>query len=771
MTPAQEECGQEPTRGTLGRSKLADYCQDHAQRQAPFLTEAGGSTITYGDCLVGVDVLDEMFRDVGVGAGDRVLLFPGVHDWLLVPAFLAAVRNGALLAPLSPRAPRDSVLEFCRRLAPKLVLADPDVPLPKPTGGQRFFRVDELRARIEARLKSPGETLATRDEPPDDPARPSLMICPHNPPPVSGAMLTEESLVTVASAIASCYGITEDDSIAKLTSYHHVHAISLAAFLPVVSGARLVVPSGGEVTPAERFRTVVETGASIVVLPPGLVYELVHADLGGEEKAFGERVRFGLCAGEPLPASVWQRFEQKFQFRIYQGWGLAETAGWVTGVMPDSHPDYSSVGIPLVGDVRIRKDRSFNAESLTADRRSRFEADARTRESPLGRVQVRSPALMTGYYKSPRGKKSLTSDGYWTTEQIGFISPRGTLNVVGRADDVVVRDGAQVAVNTVDQILQMRDEVAICKTVGLGDDEVGYRIVTAYVPTPDATASAEDLHAWLCAHLPPGHRPDRTEAIGRIPRDAGGTLSLATLRAILSGAAADYVCSQLTARCWVRFPPSEPEELRRRVDAALREGSPIKFACYWGCGGRTELNSADEDSLLRIRDHAAVAKVADNFEVTVTIVLQDIHARVNHVDPASAATYFRAIAERASELGLDTMYASEVWDEYGLKLAEVFNEVETPEFAEKWASLGPIVDRLIHQSEKHSHRVERDPEYNAQLYHAACQLERPVFASKFCEHIWMTYAQPEMDAYVPDLPKLRTYSWRKGRVEPPWFVW
>lgn len=118
-----------------------------------------------------------------------------------------------------------------------------------------------------------------------------------------------------------------------------------------------------------------------------------------------------------------------------------------------------------------------------------------------GRIEVRGPMVSPGYAGSkPR------PDGAWlTTGDIGTISDAGRLQVLGRADRVIVTGGENVHPAAVEGALLGQPGVSAIRVRGEPDPEWG-AIVAAEVVTD---LSQEDLDTLARAVLAPPMRPRR----------------------------------------------------------------------------------------------------------------------------------------------------------------------------------------------------------------------------------------------------------------------
>ncbi len=99
-----------------------------------------------------------------------------------------------------------------------------------------------------------------------------------------------------------------------------------------------------------------------------------------------------------------------------------------------------------------------------------------------GRIRLGGTTLAAGYRGavSDADRAAFTPDGFRTND-LGAWRPDGRLEVLGRADDVIVTGGEKVAPATVERALLAQDGVREACAVGLPDPEWGARVVAAVV--------------------------------------------------------------------------------------------------------------------------------------------------------------------------------------------------------------------------------------------------------------------------------------------------
>ncbi len=190
-----------------------------------------------------------------------------------------------------------------------------------------------------------------------------------------------------------------------------------------------------------------------------------------------------LVGGGPLDPRVRAEAERT-GVRVVQTYGMSETCG---GCVYD--------GRPLAGvEVRIG------------------DGDE---------VQLRGPVLFNGYEGEPERTAAAQVDGWFRTDDLGALDADGRLQVLGRADDVVISGGVKVPARAVATAVAADTAVLDVEVVGVPDEEWG-ELVTAVVEARDPISldGVRDLvepRAWaprrlvVLRELPrlPNGKPDR----------------------------------------------------------------------------------------------------------------------------------------------------------------------------------------------------------------------------------------------------------------------
>lgn len=208
-------------------------------------------------------------------------------------------------------------------------------------------------------------------------------------------------------------------------------------------------------------------------------------------------------------------------------YGLTETSSTISILGPDDHRmaiyaddeagkrRLGSVGRPLPSlEVEIR---GPDGEVLGPNQ--------------SGEIYVRGEQV-SGEYTT---KKVIQDDGWFATNDGGFLDEEGFLFVEGRLDDVIVRGGENMSPGEIEDVLREHPGVADVAVLGLPDNEWGEKVAAVVVPG-ETTPSADELAAWVKARLRSSKTPEVWAFRDALPYNDTGKLLRRQLKAEMSKA-------------------------------------------------------------------------------------------------------------------------------------------------------------------------------------------------------------------------------------------
>lgn len=210
----------------------------------------------------------------------------------------------------------------------------------------------------------------------------------------------------------------------------------------------------------------------------------------------------------------------------------------------DAGADWSRLQALLVGGGRIEADLAAEAAAAGAPVVATYGAtetcggcvyDGRPLDGMRvaldddGGIHLRGAMLMRRYRGDPEATAAALVDGWLATADRGRWTDDGRLEVLGRADDVIVTGGDNVAADAVAAALAAVDEIVEAAVAGEADPEWGERVV-AWVVVGDHSDPGDDaLRAAVAERVGAHAAPKTIRRVAALPRTALGKVDRARL--------------------------------------------------------------------------------------------------------------------------------------------------------------------------------------------------------------------------------------------------
>jgi fatty-acyl-CoA synthase len=233
--------------------------------------------------------------------------------------------------------------------------------------------------------------------------------------------------------------------------------------------------------------------------------------------------------GGRMPQAVIERALRLLpQVDFVNAYGLTETSSTISMLSPDDHREAMSSM-----DERVRRRLGSVGRPLPS-----LEVEIRGPDNAVlppgqsGEIYVRGDQV-SGEYTH---KKVVQDDGWFATNDGGWMDEDGYLFVEGRLDDVIVRGGENISPGEIEDVLRHHPNVADVAVLGVPDDEWGERVAAVVVPKGEAPSEA-DLSDWVKARLRSTKTPEVWEFRDALPYNETGKLLRRQIRTEMAAAA------------------------------------------------------------------------------------------------------------------------------------------------------------------------------------------------------------------------------------------
>jgi amino acid adenylation domain-containing protein len=491
--------------------------EEQAQR-APQAVAAvhGGRSLTYGQ----LDALGEQLalhlRSLGVGPDVLVGLYVE-RSLEQVVGLIGVLKAGGAYLPLDPTYPADRLRFMMDDARPKVLLTQRALANELPAHSAAVVCLDAPIPRAPERAAGRSGGRNGRRPGPTVPGPDSLAYVLYTSGSTGrpkGVQIRQRSLVNLLSSMRQEPGLMASDTLLAVTTLAFDIA-ALELFLPLTTGARVVMAAREVATDGRRLaRLIEESGATVLQATPATWRMLLESRWKGNAKLKA------LCGGEalardladrllPLCAELWNLYgptettiySAVWRVRVGQpiviGRPIANTRAYVM----DAHSNLVPVGVPgelfLAGDGLARG--YVNRPEETS---SRFVA------SPL----------------SPSERLYRTGDtARWLAD--------GNLEYLGRIDDQVKLRGVRIELGEIESVLNDHEQVG-SSVVAVHEPAVDdQRLIAYWAPRAAMDQAEPDFAAYLRVRLPAYMIPSTFVRLSHLPLTSNGKVDRKALPA------------------------------------------------------------------------------------------------------------------------------------------------------------------------------------------------------------------------------------------------
>ncbi len=248
-----------------------------------------------------------------------------------------------------------------------------------------------------------------------------------------GVLLTHYNFCSNFRSIDKLSICSPKDNFLSILPLYHTYAFMVTLLVPLLSGA--MVTYTRSFRPDDLTNIIKESNITILTGVPqmfSLIYKAIFEKIkkipsffrpflmplirSRVRRSFGRDLRFCVSGGARLAPEI-GRGLFKLGLKVIEGYGLTETSPVAT-LNPVKKVKFGSAG-RVLPEVQIR--------ILKPDK------------SGIGEVLIKGPNVMSGYFKQPDLTTQVkTSDGWFNSQDLGYLDRDGYLFLTGRKKDVIV---------------------------------------------------------------------------------------------------------------------------------------------------------------------------------------------------------------------------------------------------------------------------------------------------------------------------------------------
>jgi len=448
--------------------------------------------------------------------------FLGMNGTALPVLLFACGMAGTSFVPLNYRLGDHELNKLVARSAPSVLIVDDDM-LPRIAAAEGVQVI--ARSDFEAEFMA-GRTAEPADIPEADNDIAILLFTSGTTGDPKAAVLRHANLTSYVMSTVEFLGADDDE--AALVSVPAYHIAGVSAILTAAYGGRRIV-----YLPAFTAEDWVATAAAerithAMVVPTMLDRILDVMQATGETLPALRALSYG---GGKMPEAVIARALAALPHVAFvNAYGLTETSSTISLLGADDHRAAFSSDDPAIR----RRIASVGQPLPSIELEIRREDGSACGAGEQGEIHVRGEQVSGEYLH----KKAIADDGWFATNDAGWLDEGGYLFVEGRLDDVIVRGGENISPGEIEDLLRRFDDIADCAVLGIPCERWGEKVV-AVIVSRSGEPDTEAMAAAIREKLRSTKTPEAWFVRDALPYNETGKL----LRRVLKAELAEAVCA------------------------------------------------------------------------------------------------------------------------------------------------------------------------------------------------------------------------------------
>ncbi|HEX2951172.1 MAG TPA: long-chain fatty acid--CoA ligase [Armatimonadota bacterium] len=466
--------------------------------------------ISYGDLLATVEGFAGGLASLNISKRGRIaILLPNCPAFVI--AYYAASRAGATVVPMNILYRPDEA---------RYILADADV--------EAIITAESFRPLVKAlrpMLPNMKHVIMVSNNEVEADELSFYRLCGSSPAPKvslserdvavilytsgttgrpKGAMLTFRNLIANSESCLDVLQIVPEDRFFAALPLFHTFAATICLNLAILVGASLVLQE--RFLPSHALKTMESSRATIFAGVPSMFGLMLQ--VAREHPVDLSALRICISGGAPLPPEVWTAFEEAFDVKMAEGYGLTEASPVVAVNPPFGIRKVGSIGLPI-SNVRVKI------------------VDPTGRAVPtgmIGELAVKGANVMKGYLRKPAETKEVIRRGWLFTGDLARMDEDGYLYIVGRKKEVIIVGGLNVYPGEVERVLVEHPAILEVAAFGITDSSRGEAVWAAVVLRPGETVTVKELQALCREKLASYKVPRGIEILQELPKNALGKI-------------------------------------------------------------------------------------------------------------------------------------------------------------------------------------------------------------------------------------------------------
>ncbi|HYF24948.1 MAG TPA: long-chain fatty acid--CoA ligase, partial [Baekduia sp.] len=442
--------------------------REHPDKIAMKLDDA---ELSYQHLDASANAIANLLRSKGVEPGDRVgIMLPNVPHFAI--AYYGVLRAGGTVVPMNVLLKGREVAYYLQDSGAKVLLAwegfAEDAQKGAEQAGAECLIVEATGFLGLLQQHEPATDVVERDA--SDTA--VILYTSGTTGQPKGAELTHDNLSQNVDVVLELFTIGPDDVVLGALPLFHSFGQTCALNAAVKAGGTLtLIP---RFDPGKALEILERDGVTIFEGVPTMYGAMLNHPDGDTRDT--SKLRLCASGGAALPVELLRAFDEKFQCKVLEGYGLSETSPVATFNHPDRERKPGSIGQPIRG----------------------VELKLIDEDGGVGEIAIRGHNVMKGYWQRPDATaEAIDDEGWFRTGDMARRDDEGYYFIVDRKKDMIIRGGYNVYPREIEEVLYEHPAVREAAVVGVPHPDLGEEVGAAVALKDGERAEPEELQSFV----------------------------------------------------------------------------------------------------------------------------------------------------------------------------------------------------------------------------------------------------------------------------------
>jgi len=262
--------------------------------------------------------------------------------------------------------------------------------------------------------------------------------------------------------------------------------------------------------PDEALDSILRDRVTMFFGVPTIFITYLNQEITPEQMA---PVRYFFTAAATMPREISAAWMDRFDQKVWEGYGLTETSPFASYNHPIRHK-HGSIGAPIE-----------NVEMRVVD-----AGGHPVQVGEMGEICIKGPNVMLGYWNRADATAEAIRDGWFHSGDVGMVDDEGYYFICDRIKDMVITSGFNVYPVEVENVIHGHESVAEVAVYGVPDAVKGEAVAATVVVRQGRQLDEASLIEFCRERMSAYKVPKSVEFADSIPKGATGKVLKRVLR-------------------------------------------------------------------------------------------------------------------------------------------------------------------------------------------------------------------------------------------------